>query len=288
MHSTDSQGCTTFGDPQSYIQSANSRWYSERWSTILISLGTETIKVIFSLSITNGSPLFTLSMKLFAITASHISSVDRWVKGLIPVLESIDSQDEISGHYLSLSRDECITKDMISQLSRFKKTTVTVQDEKLYQFDHLAKIIYRYDFSPDDRLMIVDDDDLVLSLPNWKEHRVIQGIQYVPKDGLDADFVEGITITNFHNIKDQCRVVDDLSGYIAPFSIVWIYFENRGSISSRKSKSITLSHIEDTQYMDFLDSKIPHKPIPFIFHKLWGDLSTWVKEANPLSYMKEQ
>jgi len=166
-------------------------------------------------------------MKLIVITGSHISSVDRFYKGLIPTLEAIHAHEDVTAHYISMSKDDCIKDEMMASLSRFPKTTILLQYKKLFQFDHLAKIVYSQHFASSDRIMVIDDDDLLLSLPDWRKHSIIQGIQFVPVSITDADTIESVTVANFDAVKSGCQVVNDLSGYTAPFHLFWSYFENR-------------------------------------------------------------
>lgn len=209
---------------------------------------------------------------LVILTASHITSLNKFNNGLIPMLESIHRFDEIKEHYLSISS----TIDLdLSVLSKYPKLKIIKSSVPLKQFQHLSNIIKTINFSDNEYIMMIDDDDILLQIPEkCKERKSIKGIQYVPTLNNSTDNTETIGYQNFEDIRKKCTVENDFSGYCSTFKIIKEYFENIKTDCKDSFDNVFLT-LGDLKYMDHLDKFGAVSVMPFIYHKLWYQESNW-------------
>lgn len=220
-------------------------------------------------------------MSLFVLTGSHISSMERFEDGLMLTVQNVASfYPKINHHYISLSIDDKLDSKIIERLKSYPHLTILHQSDKTLQFDHLEKIIKHREFKPDDLIMMLDDDDIILELP---EGKLIKGVQYIPDNSSDQEataFQKMVDKTFEGEWISKSIVATDFSGYTAPYSIVKKYFDNR-PFYDKSIYGIAMASMEDIDYMKFLDKEgaIDHKP--FIFHKLWAvGNSTWKNDVD--------
>lgn len=215
-------------------------------------------------------------------TASHITNNEQCYIFQLTI-DSILSQEEVNFYRISISGEyEISHKFFIELLNKYEteeRIDIRYSMIKRSQFEHY-QLIYN-DVKEEEgfllkRIMLMDDDDLLLRVPeeiNNFEYKIIQGVQYLPP------FLE----TNFFNYKEVIRdeinfnkdndysIVIDLSGYICYGLIMSEFFEIYSKEDNYQPGKL-LSSLTDTLYMRVLDkykTEENDKIEPFVYHRLW-------------------
>lgn len=102
----------------------------------------------------------------------------------------------------------------------------------------------------------MDDDDILLDLPELNEHSVIEGLQYIPR-----------RIENFgYQDLSDCDIDVDFSGHIVDYSIVNSYFLNRTEPINDIMKAASV--MEDCTFMNYLKGYNPYRhSTPFVYER---------------------
>ena len=131
-------------------------------------------------------------------TASHINNEERLIS-LKKLVENIKTFPEITDHYISVSTS--VEKDL-SQMSK----TILHQSSRKTQFEHFYAIYTSFEFEDECKIIFMDDDDLILTLPEeWKIMSCFEGHQ-VSQDGV---------------------ILKDFSGSMCTYKQVDMYFKRR-------------------------------------------------------------
>lgn len=208
-------------------------------------------------------------------------------KYLFQALESISRLDKEFKLVLSIfseSKGVIISADEV--LNRLGGKIV-VRDKKLMQFEHYELLINEENLHPEDWIIFLDDDDLLLnnSLNFLDENSDgYVGLQYVGVD-LNKDILpdeEKQSIDSVYKFisknKNNITVADDFSGSAIRTKYLRKYFEMNVE---------RLPYIEDTKLMNFIEILPKHKVLtePIVYHRIKENPSTWVNGF--LSYLKD-
>lgn len=218
-------------------------------------------------------------------SSSPPASVNVWIAAHICTQKDIEWLIEAiksTGHlnvYISISFENSISledlddsqKLNISKIQSAKQNiSLVLHKSRLSQFDHLDALWQRFKLYPDDFVIFLDHDDLLVNLNEFlievnKMKRGCVGLQYI---GLSSDeeeiFPENETLTadNFSQFliihKDNVMVADDFSGTTLKYKYVNEYFANRQpSPATEKTKAIdaAIRALEDTKFMNFVEMK---------------------------------
>ena len=168
--------------------------------------------------------------------------------------------------------------------------------EELTQFQHLNRLYKAFAGKGSDKIMFIDDDDILLRLPEeYLTENIVQGIQYIPINTSDEDLTYK---KNYNEILETAKTystrwtVDcDFSGYMCRYQDLIEYFTmirvnklyNFHKIIDKEKKEVLLAGygaLEDTEFMNYLDNLGAIKlDTPFIFRRLWQaedrNMQTW-------------
>ncbi len=175
----------------------------------------------------------------------------------------------------------------LTKIKSNERIKLHLQTKKFSQFDHLAYLCERHNGADEDMILFMDDDDLLLELPEWNSYDVLQGMQYIPIQTSDLDGTSFMNHEQVLEIKPEWSsrwdVMEDFSGYQARFRIVKQYFElciakevvKRNRIADCPKLAVLenfRSGLEDCDFMKYLDEQSKRNtPKAFIFHRLWED-----------------
>ena len=146
-------------------------------------------------------------------------------------------------------------------------------NDKNTQFEHLRHIFYCASFSNNSKILFIDDDDLLLRLPDFTNFKCIRGYHYVPENDNNASDLS-LDDVNKADKSNWMKYVE-FSGYWCNYSLVKEYFLNE--------KYVGVPCLEDTNFMNYLDEYSKNNEIePFIFHRLWyvEGARTWKNDLN--------
>ena len=154
-------------------------------------------------------------MALHVLCASHIEFPER-LKTLVMMVKSLKRHLSYVDFYLSISCDDGFdvwpTCDEIKTL--VDNFHVFVHDEHLYQFAHYECLFEEFTFANDDKIMFMDDDDLLISAPPITED-IATGVHAIP-DSSD------LTIDDY-KFNETDEDVQDFSGTIVKVSIAKLF-----------------------------------------------------------------
>jgi hypothetical protein len=147
--------------------------------------------------------------------------------------------------------------------------TFIYRDKPLFQFDHYELLAQELPIADDDRVMLLDDDDLLL--PNaWQD----PGGSYIGKQVLvESPSCADVALVPPEEIERHChhhRIVTDLSGTTTSGKHYKRYFQQREAL---------VKMLEDTTYMRYLekqDDLLVRKDV-FVVHRLKEEPSLWMK-----------
>lgn len=207
---------------------------------------------------------------LYIWITSHIDSLER-LEILKLTLDSI-SRQKIDLVVISISFESDLNFDsniVKLELLEFIQTIQFVfifSESKLFQFGHYRKIYELYKIEQNNRVIFLDDDDLLLSLPDeYNSDKNVLSKQYINKTyeqkHFNVDQINSSDKSNFH-------IDTDFSGCSCLISKLGSYF--------KLNRDIIADSLEDTKFMEFLQNDTHLIPeIPFIFHHIWYTSCTW-------------
>ena len=248
-----------------------------------------------------------------SFTACHIDTI-----GKIPLLSNMIESlliNKINNIYISFSfkntffdgRTEIrfqirqIVNKLKNKYTSSKIYLFWQNKQDWFQFDHLNYIYDNYMGKNTDRILFIDDDDLLLNLPKTTAN--IRGYQYLSDtyltdDTYKMDYFELSSKINWfykYFTKLSFKNINDFSGYICSyenlheFFKLWKIKKKDYDNSSQITKNITrpIIMMTDIQFMDYLDLLDCSTPsTPFIFHRVWVATdrtnSTWRESLNIL------
>ena len=224
--------------------------------------------------------------QLFIWTASHLTNANR-IKYLLHMMASVKkaTKDLQIHHYISLSIDMEFDLPNLNypgtlflgshrlDLSTEHKICPNLRQT---QFQHLTNIYIQTmgQFQPDDMILLIDDDDLLLHLPSELfTADVIKGYLFVPENDPNPE----TTLEQALNPENQAKwsKYNDFSGYIVKYKHLAKYFDERKGINHM---------LEDIAFMKFADN-IPGAVLPndpFVYHRLITDESRWRGEISDM------
>lgn len=225
-----------------------------------------------------------MSVRLLIFTASHIECLERIENGLKPMLASVHRLDGFDKHYISLSHDESMqdaVAELIDLFQTYPRLHVTMHDQHKRQFDHFAYLRSKVKPSGSDRVMLMDDDDILVTIPDTKG--CFTGQQLIADEKAQYEFGSDPTA-----IASKCtRIETDLSGFTVTADVLDDYFtEHRSTIAS--------CSVEDCYFMKFVElQQNTTKPIePFVIHQstaVPNDKREWIKQnESELSVFSEE
>ena len=226
--------------------------------------------------------------------ASHFGRGDptRHRTVLLETLKSLAPYPEITHVRIGLSYDffenSPSNQEMI-QILKEKRLTVYRYLGVRKQFDHLRHIFSQFDGDINTLIMFMDDDDILLHMPliepTYLGSLRISGRQYLPRNyACETDIISTDSWKNIIETKPILfEIVSDFSGYTCSINDLTTYFlKHPPSIQSDdlnlQEIQRRLAALEDTQFMNYIDSLSHVTPIPFIYHRIWRQLNEkdWV------------
>jgi hypothetical protein len=242
--------------------------------------------------------------------ASHIDSKYKPVL-INQMLESL-AINNINNCEISISFKQTYSvkekTDMINGINSFikklkvrfpKLSVLTYIDmtEELTQFEHLKRLYKVFAGKSTDKIMFIDDDDILLSLPKeYISKDIVQGIQYIPINTCDKDLTYKKNHTDILETAQTYATlwtIDcDFSGYMCRYQDLIEYFTmirvkrihdlHTNVVDEEKRKILLTGYgaFEDTEFMDYLDNLgAIHVDKPFMFRRLWQaddrDMQLW-------------
>lgn len=211
------------------------------------------------------------------LTASHLDCHHR----ITLLKECINTTKVFNGiHYISVSKNDDINiGDSFDIYNNDPNVKIFFHNERKSQFEHLnfilMNIINRDDLDDNGLITFLDDDDILLSLPN----KECQGVQYLVNDQ---------EYRNHLHKKDEINrlfkeIVIDFSGYTLNVKNVYNYFNNRKPkifIPELRILQNAAVNMEDITFMKYSDKIIKDKndnldTKPFVIHRLWDNPQSW-------------
>lgn len=170
----------------------------------------------------------------------------------------------------------------------FSRGEVIVRSKPLLQFDHYALLEKELPIADNDRVILLDDDDILL--PGiLKETGSFVGYQILADNENVGDFTEYLISHPATDIEiHQQRLVTDLSGTTTSGYHFKQYFMQRPNLWIRIKDPVSASlmriaqTLEDTSYMNYIESlpdchKCQH---PFVIHRLKDQPSLWLQHLG--------
>ena len=183
-------------------------------------------------------------------------------------------------------------------------------DKEMSQFEHLNYLYRNFSGKGDDKIMFIDDDDILLSLPEeYLTKDIVQGIQYIPISTTSLDKTYEKNLAQIKEVSSEFssmwKIDCDFSGYMCRYQDLVEYFtkirvDRQKEIYHAEIDKVKLcklinayKSLEDTEFMNYLDSKKTHCPeIPFIFRRLWQaddrDRQTWLSNLNKVNILESE
>lgn len=221
--------------------------------------------------------------RLFVVTASHLTSEDS-VKYLEWMYESVIRASARDVAYLDVSFVTSVTASNEDLKKKLKTpsncTLLRPKKDRLCQFDHFHIICASLKdiAKPDDYVMIMDDDDMMLEFPSCFGERDIFGGSQLLLAKCASDEVHKVSIDKLLELlphQQGAEIVVDLSGHCMKMKHFEQYFR-----CNRPRLPIAAKHLEDVPFMEYLASltgdAIQQRGMPlcwaperpFIFHRL--------------------
>lgn len=222
---------------------------------------------------------------LYSFTASHYDYENKYL--LLDYMINSCISNTVKKCYISISFNNYFDwlkyKKYIYILEKkyYNKIGFFIHYKKLFQFQHILFLSQNINLKSKDRILFIDDDDLLLSIP--PEYDIVPGIQYL-SNITETDF------TNFyiqHEIisllkTTKLQIVNDFSGYICTVDILKQFFKiNNFNFNFENKTQKFLLNLIDCKFMNYIDSINTSliKPSPFIFHRIWSvperKIQTW-------------
>lgn len=214
--------------------------------------------------------------------ASHIDSLER-LEMLKLTLDSVSKQKiDLVVISISFERNLNLDSNIVKlELLEFIKNITFIfvfSEVKLKQFEHYRKIYELYKDEQNNRVIFLDDDDLLLSLPDeYDSDKNVLSKQYINKTYEQKYFnVDQINSSD----KSKFHIDIDFSGCSCLIFKLESYFNLKSDIIA--------DSLEDTKFMKFLQNDIHLIPeTPFIFHRVWYSSCTWKTDLlNQINKMK--
>jgi len=241
-------------------------------------------------------------MKLIIVVSSHLTSVES-VKYLNLMFESvIDSARERENIELKFVIGMTSDDEKLLELIKLPENSKLLYNSGIRrrQFENL-EVVYKYlqetEKDKEVKLMLMDDDDIMLELPEYiYEMNIFSGVHIVIEDNKDPDLHSYGRKRLLESLEIEVDKVlyEDYSGYTMLLKDFENYFNNRLNLSVSKS-------LEDVRFMEYIDNicdKKKENREGFIFHRLksnvsfWGelvqDLLNMKNDLNELGYIKKQ
>jgi hypothetical protein len=184
---------------------------------------------------------------VICIIASHIDHADR-AKYLQVAIYSV--QPYVMRIIVSCSVGDGFNAPQVTNCD------LRVRNNHMLQFEHICKVITEENLDPNERIIFLDDDDLIFSAP--PSYTTI-GTQFLYQSHGCENFI------------DDKKIVYDFSGTICRAKDIKKYLKDR-----------EIKPIEDIDFMKFVKELPEYKEhtLPFVYHRLWDNPRTWVHMHN--------
>lgn len=226
-------------------------------------------------------------MNLNIWTASNLSTDScEHIKKLIESIKIASYNKCNITHYFGISHTDSelfkkINNYLNSEIQSNYNIIIYSSCTKQTQFENLYNIYLNTVLQPDDIIMFMDDDDLLLNIPSEIFcNSIIKGQQYIPNH-------EQVYITEKYDIHQVKTFVEnnhlnsgiDFSGYTARYIFINDYFQNR-NLDSKSREYVEM--LEDCEFMTFLDNNDTDKLSleAFIFRRIKVNGSAWVSDLK--------
>lgn len=160
------------------------------------------------------------------------------------------------------------------------KIVLYKQNGEWFQFDHLCYLFKEFQNnggSEIDKILFINDTDVLLELPNIDTNKIIPGYVYFPVESHIITSLNDIDEIIINKDKLLCEKLIDFSGSICSyndikkyFMNIWPTYKNRYDVATGDFKQLNkiMISMEDIHFMKYLDNNYeyfaPSKP--FIFH----------------------
>jgi hypothetical protein len=188
-------------------------------------------------------------------------------------------------------------KKLKTRFSIFKITTHYNVIDELSQFEHLNILYKNFSGKGNDKIMFIDDDDILLKLPEeYLTNDIVKGIQYIPINTSAEDLTYKKNVNEILETSEifssRWTIDTDFSGYMCRYQDLVEYFTmirlnrlkqfNTNVPDRVKLQQIitAINSLEDIEFMNYLDDSGAIKTQqPFIFRRLWQaedrEIPTW-------------
>jgi len=166
--------------------------------------------------------------------------------------------------------------------------------ERKLQFEHLNTIYRTFEFDPDDSILFVDSDDMLLSIPMKK---AVRGGSWQLQMGISDTINYDDLLYLLADGVCPFRIIHDFTGYKVPYKWVKEYFEYEHS----KNNQSLIAPLEDISFMQFMDAKgatilsiphtyyriHPHRGVPLWAQDIKKDADELIGSLRKLSPTKD-
>lgn len=169
-----------------------------------------------------------------------------------------------------------ISLHSFSNNTSFSKGEIILRSKALQQFDHYDLLSKELSIDDEDRVILLDDDDILLS-NILKEKGSFVGYQIL-MDNQDVTQLSEYFTRNPDIDKNRInpqRLVTDLSGTTTSGYYFKQYFNHRPQLDYARD-------LEDTSYMNYIESLPDCHPCsqPFVIHRLKENPSLWQQQLQ--------
>lgn len=185
--------------------------------------------------------------------------------------ETLDSVTNLPG---LVEKKVVVSLSPVGDKKEFTGAEIILRDKALQQFDHYECLAKELPIQDDDRVLVLDDDDLLLPNTPLSDQGSYVGMQILVDDEVVTttyDLLSRCPIIHQVIVEAKIRVVDDLSGTTTNGRSFKEYFT---------TKRPRIKIMEDTVYMNYIEKLETGKkyPTPFVIHRLKSSPSIWQKD----------
>lgn len=164
-----------------------------------------------------------------------------------------------------------------AEVPKIEEWEVRRREQPLFQFDQYALLAQELPIAKEDKVVLLDDDDLLLPWALEEEGSFV-GLHVLAEDALTSDLLkimqkDSTAIQEVVTKAIKQRIVDDFSGTTTSGDYFLSYFQQRKP---------RIKSLEDTDYMNYIETlpDLVGLKRPVVIHRLKDQPSLWMKRLK--------